>query len=378
MSILITGATGFLGCRLVRELLARPGTEPVTVLGRGTEADLRARTEAAIAWLDAPPLPQAALGRLRFVSGDITKPGLGLKQGTRDRVTDGLTQIWHSAALLHLDGDPVPLHRTNVLGTRHVLDLADHAPSARLVHVSTAYVAGRRRTGHILEDDLSEDDGFHCAYEETKYTAETAVHAWARIRSRTALILRPSLLTADRPTPEGLPRQPLDTLTHLIEVQTHSWPLRTRGFTTGTGQGRGRGDTLHVRLLADPDGSLNLLQADFAAHAMVRAAEGPLGEQPVRTLHLTHPQNTSLRTLLGAIERRFPFMTVLPVDEIPDPTRVEALSTQQAGPFLGYFTQRRTYDRTHLLEATHGLADPKPIDEDYLLRALQPVGAVNA
>ncbi|GHF52849.1 hypothetical protein GCM10010218_37880 [Streptomyces mashuensis] len=97
MSILITGATGFLGCRLVRELLADPSGEPVTVLGRGSEESLRARTEAAVTWLDGPPLPPQALARLRYVSGDITRPGLGLSADALARATDALTQIWHSA-----------------------------------------------------------------------------------------------------------------------------------------------------------------------------------------------------------------------------------------------------------------------------------------
>ncbi|WP_217213451.1 SDR family oxidoreductase [Streptomyces sp. AC550_RSS872] len=375
MSILLTGATGFLGCRLLRELLARPSDELVTVLGRGGEDDLRTRTEAAVTWLGGPPLPTGALRRLRFVSGDITQPGLGLPADDRARVTDGLTQLWHSAALLTLDGDPVPLHRSNVLGTRHVLDLADEAPEAGVVHVSTAYVAGRRLTGHVLEDDLREDSGFQTPYEQSKYTAETMVHAWTRSRGRTATIMRPSLLVTDRPVPPGLPGQPLDTATRLARDGLRSWAARSKGLAGILRRPRRGGDTLRLRVVVNPEGALNLLQADYAAQAMLRAVEAP-HEAPVRTLHVTHPTNTPVATLLDACERHFPGLTLTAVPELPDPTPAEELIAPWAR-ILGYSAQRRTYDRTWLLAAVGDLPDPKSIDVNYLARAAEPVEATS-
>ncbi|MEU7168047.1 SDR family oxidoreductase [Streptomyces morookaense] len=371
MSILITGATGFLGCRLVRELLARSGDEPVTVLGRGSEESLRARIEAAVAWLDGPPLPPQALTRLRYVSGDITRPGLGLSAGARARATDGLTRIWHSAALVSLEGDPVPLYRSNVLGTRHLLDLADEAPDAQLVHVSTAYVAGRRLTGHVQEDDLSEDDGFQVAYEETKYTAEAMVRAWARGTRRPVVVMRPSLLVTDRSVPAGLPGQPLAGLLRVVEAGARTTGLRDTGQALLRARVQGRGDMLRLRVTVDLGGAMNVLQADYAARAMVRAAEALRGTPSLRTLHVTHPQNTPAATAARALERRYPGMTLVPVPELTDPTPAEALIAQQAR-LLGYIAQRRTYDRTQLLGAVGDLADPAPVDEDYLLRALEP------
>ncbi|WP_052230290.1 SDR family oxidoreductase [Streptomyces sp. CT34] len=370
MPVLFTGATGFLGCRIVRELLSEGGDEPITVIGRGSEPDLRARMEAAVTWLDGPSLPAGALNRLRYLSGDITLPGLGLTAEERARATDGITQLWHSAALLRLEGDPAPLHRSNVVGTRHVLELAEHAPDAHLMHVSTAYVAGRRLTGHILEEDLLDDHGFQTYYEESKYTAERLVRAWGARTGRSVTVLRPGLLVTDRPVPEGLPGQPLNILLRIVDAGLHSKAVRARSLAAFVKGGRRRGDAVRIRIAADPDGTANLVQVEYAARAMVRTARAHAGRPAaVRTVHVTHPHNASADIALKALEVRYPRLSLSLVPHIPDPTPLEQLVAQHGAGMVGFSAQRRTYDRTHLCEALGDLPDPEPIDESYLARA---------
>ncbi|MFG2288184.1 SDR family oxidoreductase [Streptomyces sp. NPDC048595] len=358
MSALLTGATGFLGCRILRELLLDGDDGPLVVLGRGSPEELRVRVEAAVTWLAGPPLPESALARLRYVTGDVTQPGLGLAADERARVTDGLTRVWHSAAALNLVDSPAPLHRTNVIGTRHVLELAEQAPNAQLLHISTAYIAGRRRTGHILEDDLREDEGFQTPYEESKYTAERLVHAWARRTGRPAVILRPSLLVTDRPIPTGLPRQPLDRLPQVLDPLLAASPARHNG------------EPIRARIQADPYGELNLLQAEYAARAMVRVAARRCDGVAVWTLHVTHPVNTPCSEVAAALAIRYPGVVPTLTSALPAPTPFEALIKRSADELLGYCAQRRTYDRTHLLEAVGDLPDPDPITHAYLVRAL--------
>ncbi|GGX54235.1 SDR family oxidoreductase [Streptomyces noursei] len=370
MSIVFTGATGFLGCRIVRELLSEGGDEPITIIGRGSEPELRARMTAAVTWLHGPPLPAGALDRLHYLSGDITLPGLGLTAEERARATDGLTQLWHNAALTRLEGDPAPLHLTNVVGTRHVLELADHAPDARLMHVSTAYVAGRRRTGHILEDDLREDHGFQVHYEESKYTGERLVRAWASRTGRSVTVLRTGLLTTDRPIPDGLPAQPLNTLLRLIDIGLRTRVGRQASLVAFLKGGRRRGDAVRVRVAADPEGTANLVQAEYAARAIVRTAKAHARRPAAaRTVHVTHPHNVSADIAPKALQVRYPRLSLRLVPHIPDPSPLETLIAQQGGRMLEFSTHRRTYDRTHLLEAVGDLPDPEPIDENYLARA---------
>ncbi|MEC4016289.1 SDR family oxidoreductase [Streptomyces sp. H27-D2] len=367
MSVLITGATGFLGSRVLRRLLDDGADETITVLGRGAPGQLRHRIEAVLEAAQAAPPPPGALERLRYVESDLTKPGLGLSRRETAEATGGLTAIWHCAAGVALQGDPGALFKTNIGGTRAVLELADEAPDAHLFHTSTAYVAGRRRLGHIMEDDLSEEAGFQTYYEETKFNGERLIHAWAARTGRAVTIMRPSLLVLDQVIPDGLPSQSLNPVTRLIDA----------GLTVTDDAGatlRRDIGTLHIRLRADPEGSLNMLQVDYAAHAMVRAAAHR--GTGVRTIHITHPHNTSMGVLMRAFEHAYPGLVVEIVTTLPAPTPYEAQVDEQLTGLAAFTALRRTYDRTNLLRAVDGLPDPDPIDSAYLARSMKNADSV--
>ncbi|GAA0467102.1 SDR family oxidoreductase [Streptomyces sp. NPDC046215] len=370
MTVLLTGATGFLGCRILRALLAEDTEEPVHVLGRGTPQELRARVEAAVSWLEGPRPGPDALRRLHCFSADLTRPGLNLSPDERTRITDRLTSVWHCGAFLGLQADPVTLYRTNVLGTRSVLELLQDAPAAHMLYVSTAFVAGRRRDGHVTEDDLSDAEGFHVPYEETKHTAERLIHAWSRRTGRAATILRPSLLVTDRRVPDGLPDQPLGILARLIENT-----LRLNAddaISARILRGEAHGTAMTVRLPGDPAGSLNLVPADYAVSAMTRVMAQHGDRAGVHTVHVTHPHNTPIALVTSAFETRYPGTAVEIMPTVPSPTPTETGIIAHASHLFAYTAQRRTYDRTHLLRAVNGLPDPAPIDSTYLLRALAP------
>ncbi|MEU7169445.1 SDR family oxidoreductase [Streptomyces morookaense] len=370
MSVVFIGAGGFLGSRVLRRLLAEGTRERVTVLGRGSPGKLRERVTAAVAWLDGPPLDPGAPDRVRYLGADLTLPGLGLDPGSRARLAAGTEVVWHCAGPTRLIGDdPAPLYAGNVRGTRAVLDLAEEAADAHFVHVSTAFVAGRRRTGHIKEDDLSDAHGFATYYEESKYTAEKLVRAWAERHGRAVTVARPSLLLADRPAPAGIPAQPLDVVSRLIDE--YFFPAREPGNSS-----RLRGGTASFRLPGDPRGTLNLLQADYAADALTRvvAAHRARTFTGVRTVHLTHPCETGFTVAKEAFETLYPGLTLTLTPKVPNPSRPEAVLAEHAASLLDFSDHRRTYDRSHLLADLGGLPDPPPVDSDCLRRALDRSG----
>ncbi|CAM5438698.1 MULTISPECIES: SDR family oxidoreductase [Streptomyces] len=374
MAVLFTGATGFLGSRILRHLLAEDGDDrPITVLGRGGEGSLRARVGTALDGLDGLAGAATPRGRLRYVPADLTLPGLGLTDGERRALTDACSVVWHCAAHLALHDDPVPLFKANVLGTRRVLDLATEAAGARVVHLSTAYVAGGRAEGHIREDDLDGGHGFLTPYEESKYTAERAVHAWSARAGRGATILRPSLLVSDRPVHGSGQRQPLAVLAFLIHEALRRRAEDDPALASLLDGGDAHGSGLRVRVRAGSGGALNLVPVDYAAHAAVCAARAaaarPGAPAGVRTVHLTHPHNTPFATAVKVLERLYPGLRLDLVDDLDDPDPYESLFAHHLASLLVFTAQRRTYDRSNLLQDTDGLPDPKPLDATYLADA---------
>ncbi|MCS0636903.1 SDR family oxidoreductase [Streptomyces sp. LP05-1] len=363
MTVLFTGATGFLGSRVLRLLLTQDPPVPLTVLGRDEPGTLRARVERAVAWLSPEPLPGGRLERVRYASADLDRPRLGLTEDQAAELAQGVTRVWHCAALLSAQGDPAALHRSNVLGTRAVLDLAERAPGADLVHISTAYVAGNRAHGTVREDELTEEYGFATAYEQSKYTAERLVRAWAGRTGRDALVLRTGLLVDDRVAPPGVPGQPMDVLNEILDDVVRR--------TAGTGHS----GKLLIGFPGDPAGELSTSQVGWAAEAAVRAAAGRR-EAGCLTAHATHPENISLGDFIGAVRLRHPGIEVRLESGTPvSPAAATLLSRHWTDLLSALGTHRRTFDRTVFRRLVGDFPDPAPVDGAYLSRA---VGAAPA
>ena len=128
-------------------------------------------------------------------------PQLGLDGETYADLTRRVTHIVHSAADLGLNAPIEELRAVNVEGVAHVLELARAARQSgqleRLSHVSTAYVAGRRR-GAVPETALTDAFGFSSCYEQTKYEGERLVRA-ARDELPIS-VFRPGMVVGDSRT----------------------------------------------------------------------------------------------------------------------------------------------------------------------------------
>lgn len=115
--ILLTGFPGFLGSELVRRILARPAARRVVCLVQEKFADVaRRRADAIVREAGVAP------SRLSLVSGDITRPALGLAAAAK--LADDVSEVFHFAAVYDLSVPRAPAMRINVEGTRNVLDFA--------------------------------------------------------------------------------------------------------------------------------------------------------------------------------------------------------------------------------------------------------------
>ncbi|CAL9334403.1 hypothetical protein SUDANB58_00136 [Streptomyces sp. enrichment culture] len=373
VTTLLTGATGFLGSRLLLGLLTHRGRH-VTVLGRGTASELRSRLLALLENLAGGPIGAPARSRLRCVGGDVTRPWLGLAPAVYGRLAREAEAVWHCAGDIALAGERERLFRTNVHGTERVLEFAaSTAPDCRLVHLSTVAVAGGRREGVVAEEDLTDAFGFETHYDESKYRAETLVRDWARQRGRPAVVLRPGVVASDAAHREGLPGHPLRVLGDMIgTVARNGAP----GIPPAASLRR-KGAGLRLRLRVPADAEFNIVPDGYATEAMLRIGHDTAEDgHGVRTYHIVHPDETPMRLIVDAVETHHPGLVLDCVGELPDPTPAERFVADHLPGFLSYCHHRRVYGRERAVERTGGLADPPPVDRDYLARAMGFADAV--
>lgn len=182
MTVLVTGATGFVGGNLVRELLAE---------------------QAAVRVLVRPTSDRRSLAGLsvEVAVGDLRDPGsLALALA-------GVAVLYHVAADYRLwVPDPAELYRSNVDGTRAILGAAAAAGVSRVVYTSSVGTLGLPRDGSAGTEttpvglaDMVGD------YKRSKFLAEREAEA-AAARGLPVVIVNPSAPVGPwdwKPTPTG-------------------------------------------------------------------------------------------------------------------------------------------------------------------------------
>ncbi|KXP04991.1 SDR family oxidoreductase [Tsukamurella pseudospumae] len=256
---LITGATGFLGRRIVPLLLERDPDAVVHLLVRPSSAskldDWRAR------WGE----------RVVPLLGDLAAPGLGL-----DGAPPAADAVLHLGAVYDMSASVQANERVNVEGTRAVIELA-RSIGAELHHVSSVAVAGDHR-GAFGEDDFDLGQGFPSPYHRTKFESEKLVREADDVRWR---IYRPAIVVGDSQTGE------MDK----IDGPYYFFPIF---------------DTLRhvpsVFPMVLPDtGDTNVVPVDYVAEALVELMLRADGTG--RVYHLVNPEPQSVLELYRAIAR---------------------------------------------------------------------------
>ncbi|MFC7898304.1 amino acid adenylation domain-containing protein [Streptomyces sp. NPDC057381] len=175
--ILLTGATGFLGVYLLRELLA---TTEATVhcLVRADDADgamQRVRANALHYFRD-DLAEHCASGRVVAVPGDLAKPRLGLTEADFDRLARDVDVIHHPGGLVNFIYPYAHMRAANVEGTREIIRLAARYRNAPVHYTSTmAVISGFGTAGvrYVTEKTpAAHPDRLSVGYVESKWVAE--------------------------------------------------------------------------------------------------------------------------------------------------------------------------------------------------------------
>ncbi|MFH5255416.1 thioester reductase domain-containing protein [Burkholderia semiarida] len=269
-TVLLTGATGFLGVHLLHTLLATTDARVMCLVRADEPAAGVRRIEAA---MQSHGLWEARhRDRIVAVPGDLAEPNLGLSAAAFDALAAEIDAIYHNGALVNFVYPYATLKQVNVLATQDIVRLASLHRVAPIHYVST--VGTLDRYSDALPETLAVPFHEHLTsgYEQSKWVAEQLL-AQAHARGVPVTVYRPARIVGHA----GSGRMNLDDLfCRLIKgIIVFGKAPRDVGFD-------------------------NILPVDVVSRIIVRASLDPTAAG--QGVHVINPRWNSLDALVDFIE----------------------------------------------------------------------------
>ena len=166
-SVLVTGATGFVGPYLVNALAEKEANVKILSLD------------------DCSISLNKDIPELEIVKGDLTKPR------TFDGITEGVDFVFHLAAISNVDfaiKNPVKTYDVNVRGTLNILEEVRKTSVEKLIYISSSHVYG---VPQYIPIDEKHPIAPREPYSASKAAAENIINAYSSTYYVNTAIVRP-------------------------------------------------------------------------------------------------------------------------------------------------------------------------------------------
>jgi len=246
LNIFLTGATGFLGGKLIHHLIEDTENHLFVLARNTTKAESLRKTIS--------PVDQ---GRITFLKGDITEKQCGLAEEDLLQLKNNVDAVYHLAALVKFDLElRNELFQINYEGTKHVLELATYCGAKSFFHISTAYTVGKNTVGK--EELYPLDSEWNNPYEESKAKAEHLVFSYKD--QMNVSIFRPAIIVGDSKTGEADSHFTLYGFMRALDL------FKRRALR------KAKGEEQHYRLVASKTGTSNFVPVDYVADILALAS----------------------------------------------------------------------------------------------------------
>jgi len=202
--IFLTGATGFLGGYLLRELLTSTDATVHCLVRADDHGRAMARLQRNTSHYFQDDLERyREEGRIRAVPGDLAEPRLGLTEDEFDRMARVVDVIHHPGGLVNFIYPYAHMRAANVEGTREIIRMAARYRNAPVHYTSTMAVVSGFGTAGVRQVSESTPaahaDRLSVGYVESKWVAEALLLGAAR-QGLPVAVYRAADISGDRRT----------------------------------------------------------------------------------------------------------------------------------------------------------------------------------
>lgn len=364
MQYFVTGATGFIGKRLVKKLLARKGSVVYFLMREASRDKIPSLLEY---W-------GATKARAIPVFGDLRAARLGVSRDDTKKLAKTIDHFFHLAAIYDMMAEAEDQVAVNVEGTRNTVDFANAIQAGCLHHVSSIAAAGMFE-GIFREDMFDEAEGLDHPYFATKHDSEKIVRGETKGAWR---VYRPGMVVGDSKTGE---MDKIDGPYYFFKLIQRIRQLLPPWMPT----------------IGIEGGRINIVPVDFVVNAMDHIAHLP--KLDGQAFHLTDPEPMRVGEVLNVFCRAahaptmsirinaalFGFipksvkkgvMSLTPVRRVRDALMKDLGLPSDLMGFVNYPTRFDSREATRALKGT-GIACP-PLESyaapvwDYWERNLDP------
>jgi nucleoside-diphosphate-sugar epimerase len=331
MNILLTGATGFVGKRLIQELI-RDGHD-LYLLVRSEH-----KFQALINKLSTTDAQQ-----VHAIYGDITQQNLGTSDNVIQNLKFNIDTIYHMAALLSFDEDRKDeTFRINVEGTKNVLEFAKEMAVSKFIYVSTAYTLGKN--SYAKEELHDRNNDFVNPYEESKCVTEHLAFDYNKYFD--VSIMRPSIIIGDSVTGEADTTFALYGLLRGLKLLKRK-VMKQEGWRD-----------LRFRLIIEPETASNIVPVDYVAKVL---AYGLTHSEPNKIYHITNPNPPVHHSVFEIIRDvlDFPNIELTPNAALEQLSEVEYFLNSPLSVFHDYWNRTITFESGNTKDMLAKVGEPE-------------------